>query len=294
MYQLKAQSAGSPLPKFNNEISVREARILFSTPHTITCELQATAELAEEIYTLHSREQVCLPAAAYLPTLPQTSAQTTCTFIHRHSYLEIYMDNGSERFSILICPDVLVDTSIFSQKTFGNSLISKNPQQFLATGNSLYQEKAASQSPEFFAKDKILEHMWLNLQEHYKAYQSGIEATGDIVLGLGYGLTPSSDDFWLGAMAVFSIVDSCFCAYLREKILRNLNKTNKISAHYLRLALHGYYSSLVMGVIFADVERQQQTISELLDYGHHSGSDTIYGIFSALTFHLSSHCVKMS
>lgn len=67
-------------------------------------------------------------------------------------------------------------------------------------------------------------------------------------IGCGKGLTPSGDDFLIGILAVLSSITEmhpkAMILYqsLRTAIQININKTNDISAHYLKLALSCHFS----------------------------------------------------
>lgn len=93
-------------------------------------------------------------------------------------------------------------------------------------------------------------------------------------LGLGFGLTPSFDDACIGVMAV-----NCVLGENVPQVV-DLSMTTDISAHYLRLAMMGFFSQPLLEVIDAlfTPNRLVKSIQALQAFGATSGSDTIYGI----------------
>ena len=67
------------------------------------------------------------------------------------------------------------------------------------------------------------------------------------LIGLGIGLTPSGDDFLCGFLAGLRLSDgsSVFLPFLEQHILHTLDRTNEISAAFLRCAVLGQFSAPV-------------------------------------------------
>lgn len=93
-------------------------------------------------------------------------------------------------------------------------------------------------------------------------------------LGLGFGLTPSFDDACIGAMAVSRVLGETAPQVV------DLSMTTDISAHYLRLAMMGFFSQPLLEVINAlfTPTRLIKSIQALQAFGATSGSDMIYGM----------------
>lgn len=108
-------------------------------------------------------------------------------------------------------------------------------------------------------------------------------------IGRGPGLTPSGDDLLVGILAVDAAC--CLLSPVFKKtllpLIHNHSLTTDVSKEYLRHALHGDFSSLLIAVInglsaitediyFIDY------VNHLLRIGHSSGSDTALGILICL------------
>ncbi len=118
-------------------------------------------------------------------------------------------------------------------------------------------------------------------------------------IGLGYGLTPSGDDFLCGMLYTFARLKDVACmankyaTALADAVLSNLEKTNEVSREYLLCACDGVEFEITDAVIavlsdgydIAD-ENEQKALSEsmraLLSVGASSGSDILCGILFGL------------
>ena len=109
---------------------------------------------------------------------------------------------------------------------------------------------------------------------------SSIEQAIENLLGLGFGLTPSGDDFALGVISVFNLLG------------RNTDKIRQgvisydfpLSKTMLLDALDGFYAeplcSLLESLSRGNISKE--LISDLLKTGHSSGSDILSGIYYSL------------
>lgn len=79
------------------------------------------------------------------------------------------------------------------------------------------------------------------------------------LIGLGIGLTPSGDDFLCGFLAGLRLSDgsSVFLPFLEQHILHTLDRTNEISATFLRCAVLGQFSAPVHLLTNPDVTARQ-------------------------------------
>ena len=119
-----------------------------------------------------------------------------------------------------------------------------------------------------------------------------ISAGLDGLLGLGKGLTPSFDDFGVGAAATLNFCMRTFsaeppgraelCRLMAEKLLR----TNKYSAAYLRAAAAGGSISAIDDMLaLAGREEWPAAAERLLAVGGSSGADMTAGcVFAARIF----------
>ena len=113
------------------------------------------------------------------------------------------------------------------------------------------------------------------------------------MLGLGYGVTPSTDDFFGGLLGTVNIYLSCNT--LKPLILnKNLvfKKTNWVSGYLLYYNHLGLFSNILEGFIESIFKMEyKDTINyflSLLSVGHTSGLDMALGVLAALAVILES------
>ena len=102
------------------------------------------------------------------------------------------------------------------------------------------------------------------------------------LVGLGQGLTPAGDDFLVGVLAALDMarattLRTALCAALR------LQKTNAISAGFLRAAADSDYAEALLALLRARDggavrESLESCALRVLQTGHTSGSDTLGGM----------------
>jgi len=108
----------------------------------------------------------------------------------------------------------------------------------------------------------------------------------DKLLGLGFGLTPSGDDFlagFLSASHFFSELQP-FDFFLKNTEI-NYSKTNFISAEYLRYARAGRISEVIANTVISVSEKKSTVefwLTNLVNIGDTSGYDTLLGILTAM------------
>ncbi|GKV55080.1 hypothetical protein NCCP2222_10270 [Sporosarcina sp. NCCP-2222] len=119
--------------------------------------------------------------------------------------------------------------------------------------------------------------------------QKKLEQTLRFFLGRGQGLTPSGDDHLVGILAIHTAVGLISPEALQT--LRNLvvkeNLTTDVGREYLLYALDGKFSSTVVKAASAltdktDIYTLEPVIEDLLDMGHSSGIDTVFGMLLGL------------
>jgi len=114
-----------------------------------------------------------------------------------------------------------------------------------------------------------------------------IEKTLRYFLGRGKGLTPSGDDLLVGFLAFNSIsnfVSSFFYNQL-SALIENELITTDVSKEYLRYALRHEFSSTVtdmVNILSGSNDNFQEVVEGLLEVGHSSGLDTLFGILIGL------------
>ncbi|GEM_PF-516780 len=121
------------------------------------------------------------------------------------------------------------------------------------------------------------------------ADETCIEDVLRFFLGRGQGLTPSGDDHLVGLLAIdkaASILSTEMQSVLR-RLVEDEQLTTDIGREYLLYALDGDFSSTVVRAASALTEKTDITmlkplLSELLDMGHSSGVDTVFGMLLGL------------
>jgi|GEM_PF-5456459 hypothetical protein len=147
-------------------------------------------------------------------------------------------------------------------------------------------------------KEKSLSHFSTNLSIHGKkiVYQADLDFVESFLstklqnvedvwtlpaaIGLGIGLTPSTDDFILGMLCAFDyygVPDAQFRLNIRD----NLPNTTLISAAFLSAGLNSHYSTSLLNMI---QNFSCSTIEKVSSVGFSSGLDTISGVLFALKF----------
>lgn len=109
------------------------------------------------------------------------------------------------------------------------------------------------------------------------------EATQCIrLIGLGAGLTPSGDDFICGLLAVANKYEPEIYSKLKKTISQEITRTTRVSRDYLMLAMEGTYSPLIITLVNAIENQNEQEISDaqekLMRHGSSSGMDTLAGM----------------
>jgi hypothetical protein len=109
------------------------------------------------------------------------------------------------------------------------------------------------------------------------------------LVGLGPGLTPSGDDVLLGAMLAHQLAASARWPgadrELSARVRGEIGRTGDVSAHLLRLAVHGYFSAPLLGLAAALVHHPRGLAAALgaaLSVGASSGADAAYGLAVSL------------
>ena len=106
--------------------------------------------------------------------------------------------------------------------------------------------------------------------------------------GLGVGLTPSADDFIMGALYAAWIIHPCEVAAALARAIANVAVplTTSLSAAWLDAAGRGeagiLWHQLFEATLAANEEVIQQTINNILAVGETSGADALSGFFSTL------------
>jgi hypothetical protein len=103
------------------------------------------------------------------------------------------------------------------------------------------------------------------------------------LIGLGYGLTPSGDDFLAGALAMLdALKQTNMHAALARALLGAADRTSPLSASFLRAAAAGHIGEDLHTMVAAILAGDGATALDAAhDCGHTSGWDTLAGVMTA-------------
>jgi hypothetical protein len=101
--------------------------------------------------------------------------------------------------------------------------------------------------------------------------------------GVGFGLTPSGDDFIIGLLyALSSLTSSETVCSIKKEILEMTSSCTTLSRQFMRDAEAGVYSKDIKELFIAarcgDENGMNQRLLDILHHGHSSGADTIAGM----------------
>ena len=119
--------------------------------------------------------------------------------------------------------------------------------------------------------------------------EKSIETSLRFFLGRGQGLTPSGDDHLVGILAIHAAIGllSSEAIQVLHSLVANERLTTDVGREYLLYALEGRFSSTVVKASSAltektDIDTLKPLLEELLDMGHSSGIDTVFGMLLGL------------
>jgi len=239
----------------------------------------------------------------------QNEAPWTC-FIKQGMLVEIDVNQiliGSIKIDLrnanVWSPELILSfTGIKNKLTCLTTLIASvpNPSIFLKTSFDYFNEQSKSDLSSVYMRTKINFFIKNLLVKDIECSQKELDvATLDLV-GLGYGLTPSGDDFLAG------LVGTLNCFAKNQKISPILNgqiiklnkviysilgtsKTNLISETLLANALNGFLSETIGDFLRSlfkshpdSKKNVAQKLEDLLSIGHSSGADFLAGIYIAI------------
>jgi len=106
------------------------------------------------------------------------------------------------------------------------------------------------------------------------------------LIGRGPGLTPSGDDFIAGVLfSLHFLRNKQLLEMFSGKVSRVLNKTTRLSQHFLKYALAGKWGKTeqdLMIALMAGTGNLNRAINNLLAVGSSSGADELQGIMAGI------------
>ena len=138
-----------------------------------------------------------------------------------------------------------------------------------------------------FIRDRIIKFL--------KAIMSydidNIQDYGENIIGFGFGLTPSIDDFISGVMiSILYLADyynlniKKIYEFNNKLITKSINKTTKVSSEMLKHSAKGEVSGGIKQLMITllsneDDEKLTYDLKKVLSFGETSGSDTAFGLY---------------
>jgi len=114
--------------------------------------------------------------------------------------------------------------------------------------------------------------------------------------GVGFGLTPSGDDFIIGLLqALSSLPPSGTLRTLKQDILEKASGCNELSWQFMRDAEAGIHPKDIKELFTAARDRNANGVKRhtgnVLSHGHSSGADTIAGLIAGFEWFSARHGV---
>lgn len=107
------------------------------------------------------------------------------------------------------------------------------------------------------------------------------------LIGLGLGLTPSGDDFFVGMMATYIKLENNIPKFIVDIINNSKDLTNEISYNYLINAKNALFKKEILDVV-NNLDKESKILKpyiyKLLNFGSTSGRDVLLGIYKVI-FH---------
>ncbi|MCX5785340.1 MAG: DUF2877 domain-containing protein [Elusimicrobia bacterium] len=133
-------------------------------------------------------------------------------------------------------------------------------------------------------------HLLARMKKAVAFFRAGKYARGTKTMrGLGFGLTPSGDDFLSGLLAGFNYALCSLRFNMKariEEIYRHAEGDNIISNAFLRASYEGKVNAKILRLMRAlsgaDKEELKAAATEALETGHTSGADFCAGLIFAL------------
>ncbi len=160
-----------------------------------------------------------------------------------------------------------------------------------------FQPKDFSEDPVYSALHKFITAFFLSL-DFKKVTESDVKKFVKGLVGFGYGLTPSGDDFLCGLLNSFGIMSAVFSesilplarvVCLLDKAVSELTGvTVYISSVFLNYCLAGripqealnFYDACVSG----DESSLKKALNYYLEHGHSSGRETFLGMYTGFHY----------
>ena len=112
---------------------------------------------------------------------------------------------------------------------------------------------------------------------------TALEAGGELLAGLGGGLTPAGDDFLTGVMLWAWLAHPEAQGFCRRLLEASAARTMMLSAAFLRCAAAGECSAAwhdLLAALDGGTARQvAEAVKSVLSFGHSSGADALAGFF---------------
>lgn len=121
------------------------------------------------------------------------------------------------------------------------------------------------------------------------------------LIGLGFGLTPSGDDYLIGALAAFALLNKDSARTVHQSLVQCISAqvsaaaepaaTTEVSRHFLQAACRGeFHQDLAEAgrAILTDSASAPYAIRQAASIGSSSGADALLGLFDTLELLLTS------
>lgn len=257
----------------------------------------------DNLYSILSSDIACAPKAIQLVesvdfiTLKISSGNTVSFF---NSYISI-----DDRIIIDLskgkqwkCSSI--DTSNICQSDLVDGLRRANKfffEHIDLSGASIWYRKKLGYNLSI-TKDSIEHALAIRIEEFVNGWVNGELAPVERLVGLGYGLTPSGDDFLCGFYFAISnlLLDNSCVIDLRKRALDLSCKMSDISRQMVDTYFNGegneVFYRFLNAVIHNNFDDMADIYNEILNFGSTSGIDISVGILTGIS--VFSHQIKGS
>ncbi len=115
-----------------------------------------------------------------------------------------------------------------------------------------------------------------------------MDLAGSLV-GFGVGMTPSGDDFLVGALA--ALKGTYLFDQLKKAVIQSSSRTNLISREFLLCAAEGEFSKKLMNLIVSlnDSKGAEAYLFDVSSEGHTSGKEGLLGFYKGMKLRLEAN-----
>lgn len=247
----------------------------------------------DNLYSVLSSDIVCAPKAIQLMesvdfrALKISPGKTVSFFNSYISIDEVIIDlSKAQQWH---CPKISTSNIFQSDIVYGieraNKYFTENTD--LRGASVWYREKLGNNIS--LSKDTIEHALSIRIEDFLKGWLNGELIPVERLVGVGYGLTPSGDDFLCGFYFAISklMPENPYVIDLRKRILALIYKMSDISRQMVDTYFNGegneVFYRFLNAILHSNIEDLSDIYSDILKFGSTSGTDISVGILTGLS-----------